>query len=447
MRRAPGWLGLVVLAGVAFASAGADYQTQWPLAVPDGNAGMYRVSLDAGVYATARSPWLDDVDIVDARGQPVAAQLFAPERPGAAAPERVPAPWFALPAATVGAPADLALAVERAGDGSVLRVQAQASAATAAAPVATGWLVDASAVEASIAALVVDWTGARDPFEAAYRIEGSDDLREWRVLQPRVVLLDLARGGQRLRQPRVPVEASARYLRLVPLTGAEGLVLTRVEAELAVGSAPSPAPQWRELDAQPSGGTARTEFVYLLDGRFPVDHVDLALPGSGTGEWTLYSRESSDAAWVRRAGPWVAYSIGRDQRSPPQRLAAAVRDRHWRLVAADTQAAAPVLRLGWHPEMLVFVAGDAPPYRLVAGSARTSRAGSPVAQSLAAIRTTRGEDWQPPRATLGPPAPLAGEAALRPARDWRAWLLWSLLVAGALLVAWFSASLLRTPRT
>ena len=70
-----------------------------------------------------------------------------------------------------------------------------------------------------------------------------------------------------------------------------------------------------------------------------------------------------------------------------------------------------------------------------------------MAQSLAAIRTTRGEDWQPPLATLGPPAPLAGEAALRPARDWRAWLLWSLLVAGALLVAWFAASLLRTPRT
>ncbi|MCW5581409.1 MAG: DUF3999 family protein, partial [Luteimonas sp.] len=43
---------------------------------------------------------------------------------------------------------------------------------------------------------------------------------------------------------------------------------------------------------------------------------------------------------------------------------------------------------------------------------------------------------------------LAGESALQPApqpRDWRSWLLWGLLVAGALLVAGFAFSLLRQP--
>ena len=43
---------------------------------------------------------------------------------------------------------------------------------------------------------------------------------------------------------------------------------------------------------------------------------------------------------------------------------------------------------------------------------------------------------------------LAGAAALTPApveRDWKAWLLWALLVGGALIVAGFAFSLLKKP--
>jgi hypothetical protein len=89
-----------------------------------------------------------------------------------------------------------------------------------------------------------------------------------------------------------------------------------------------------------------------------------------------------------------------------------------------------------------------PPYRLVAGSARATRGDAPVARSLEANRGARGASWQPAAATLGGVQPLAGERALQPAlepRDWRSWLLWGLLVAGALLVAGFAASLLRKP--
>ena len=51
--------------------------------------------------------------------------MFAAERVETPAPRRIPVPWFALPAASIDRPAGLALAVERAGDGSVVRVQAQ----------------------------------------------------------------------------------------------------------------------------------------------------------------------------------------------------------------------------------------------------------------------------------------------------------------------------------
>ncbi|MGV8944228.1 DUF3999 family protein, partial [Thermomonas sp.] len=106
----------------------------------------------------------------------------------------------------------------------------------------------------------------------------------------------------------------------------------------------------------------------------------------------------------------------------------------------------PVLRLGYQPEVMVFLAQGQPPFALVAGSARASRADAPLPHLVDAIRTRRGSDWQPATASLGTPTVLAGAQALQPAppqRDWKSWLLWGLLVLGAAVVAGFAASLLR----
>ena len=110
----------------------------------------------------------------------------------------------------------------------------------------------------------------------------------------------------------------------------------------------------------------------------------------------------------------------------------------------------PMLRLGYRPEVVVFLAQGKAPYALVAGSARARRADAPLPQLVDALRTQRGQDWQPADATLGPMQALAGNAALTPApveRDWKAWLLWALLVGGALIVAGFAFSLLKKPTT
>src|SRR5690606_12986467 len=113
---------------------------------------------------------------------------------------------------------------------------------------------------------------------------------------------------------------------------------------------------------------------------------------------------------------------------------------------APAPAQPPALLLGWRPESLAFVAGDAPPYRLVAGSTRPTRAAPPVAQSMQAVRAARGQHWPPPDGTPGEASALSGEASAPPVRDWRSWLLWALLVAGALLVTGFALNLLRKPR-
>jgi len=425
------------------AASAADYASQWPVTLPGGESGLYRVELGPGVYRVAGSHRLADVDLLDGAGRPVPAQLLQADAPAPAAAERTPVPWFALPSADAARTGDIALVVERAADGSVRRVDTRVGAGEASTDASTAWLVDASAVDGRIDALLLDWSGAPEPLQASYRVEASDDLRQWRVLQSRATLVDLSRDGQRLRQRRVPVDAAARYLRLVPLSGVGGLALTAVEVERAGTTRRASPTQWRELAARPAAGTDAPALVYELDGRFPVDTVDVALATGSTAQWRLYSRERADAPWVHRAGPWLGYRIGADQRSAPQPLAGVVRDRYWKLEGAPAPAQPPVLRLGWRPEQLLFVAGDSSPHRLVAGSARATRAPAPVAQSLQAIRATRGAHWQPPLARLGDAQALGGAAALRPGRDWTTWLLWALLGSGAALVAWFALGLLR----
>lgn len=441
------WLGLLLPLTVAAASS--DYRQQWPLTLSRDDAGAYRVVLDEAVYRAAHQPSLGDIEVFNTQGQALPSALFAAEQPMAQAARKLELPWFPLPARQSGQVGDLHLVAERDANGVVRRVEAQVSGG-APEKVAGEWLIDASRLHEPVIALELDWAQGQQPLEAAYRVEGSDDLREWRVLNPRATLVDLSRGGERLQQRRITLDGSARYLRLVPLQEQAMPALAGVVAELA----PPPAVpdwQWRELVATRVSEQGRDYFEFELDGRFPIDRIDVALPDNSAVEWTLQSRDSADGEWRHRAGPWMGYRLqgeGRDSRSDAQALSAPVRDRHWRLSARQPVGEAlPVLRLGYRPEVMVFLAQGQPPYALAAGSARALRAEVPIPALLGALRQQRGEQWQPAPAYLGSDAaPLAGEQALQPApvpRDWKAWLLWALLAGGALVVAGFALSLLR----
>ncbi|WP_261793182.1 DUF3999 domain-containing protein [Pseudoxanthomonas taiwanensis] len=83
-----------------------------------------------------------------------------------------------------------------------------------------------------------------------------------------------------------------------------------------------------------------------------------------------------------------------------------------------------------------------------AAGARRQRGEAPIKPLLDALRAQRGPDWEPAPAYLaGEAQELAGERALEPLveHDWKSWLLWALLVGGAVLVALLGMSLLRQP--
>ncbi|MGS1078054.1 DUF3999 domain-containing protein [Pseudoxanthomonas beigongshangi] len=446
--RAARGLLLSLLPVVALAGSRNDYAREWPLTASEAEVGAYRVVLDEAIYRQVQSSGLRDLEVFDARGRPVPAALFDPVR-AEVAPARLEAlPWFPLPAMTGPASRDIAAISEIATDGSLRRVELRGTDARDG-----GILIDASRLASAPIALRIHWTAGQAPFDRAYQVLASDNLRDWRSVQDEAHLVELENQGQRVVRDRIEVAtAKARYLRLAPLTANPALRLERIEAELArTGSEPAWA--WQELPAtrgeDPNGAV---HYEFSLPGRFPIERVDVRLPGNSTQSWTLESRDATTAPWRRAAAPWVAYRLqsgGRTDASPPQALDGMRRDRHWRLTAARGVAVeAPRLRLGYRPETLVFVAQGEAPFTLAAGSARTRRDDAPLAELVAALRQQHGPAWQPALATLGPARVVAGDAALTPAppqRDWKAWLLWGLLVAGALLVAGFAFSLLRKP--
>lgn len=442
---------LLMLPLVVFAASRDDYASQWPLTLQDANGGAYRVVLDREVYRQLQSPGLQDLVVVNAQGTPVATAVFAADAPLAQAGASVAVPWFPLPIETGGQLGDIAAISEIATDGSLRRVEMRGPGITAPATGDGGFVIDASQVRGAVAALRFRWSDAA-AFDRGYRVSASDDLRQWREVDTDARLVQLSNNGQRIIEDRVALPGlQARYLRLLPQSRqASALQLTGVTAE-RVGRIPEPALQWEELQGRRVEDPRGPAFDFVLDGRFPVEAADVVSTGNSTRGWMLESRDNEKSPWQPAAAPWVAYRVdsgGTSSRSPPQQVQGGSRDRHWRLRAREPfEGPPPVLRLGYRPEVAVFLAEGSAPFALLAGSARVSRQDAPLTQLVEALRTERGRDWQPATATLGSRQTLAGDAALQPVEpptDWKRWLLWGMLIAGAALVAGFAFSLLRS---
>ncbi|WMJ70326.1 DUF3999 domain-containing protein [Stenotrophomonas sp. 24(2023)] len=448
------WRRILLLAGLGLiGSAGAQstdyrqqYAEQWPLILSSTQSGAYRVVLEPDIYRRAWSPALADVQVFNAAGQSLPSALLAPDQPLAQPPVQRELPWFVLPPLDARQRNDLQLLTERDTDGRVRRVEARLGGG-ADAPTAGGWLVDASVLgQQPIAALVLDWEDSVQPLQAQVQVDASDDLQHWRPLLGSAPLVDLQRAGKRLLQRRLQVDGAARYLRILPQGTAPLPPLRGMLAELPPAPATLPW-EWLSLPPQAAG---KGEYTFTLDGRFPIGRANVETADNSLVQWTLYSRDDDSAEWQRRTAPWIAYQLKQDAQgaatqSEPQVLAVPTRDRYWKLVATPAETAtAPTLRLGYQPEVLVFLSQGAAPYALAVGSATARRADAPVGVMIDELRQRNDPAWQPTLARLeGAPEPLAGKAALSPARDWKAWLLWALLGAGVLVVGGLAVSLLR----
>jgi len=424
----------------------APYRYSAPIAIA-ASAPFVQIALPPAAYAHAEQDELRDLRIVDARGERAPFALLAPRSTLHTSQQVREAMLYPLPAKPSAAgvwPSPVDVVVE--GD----RISVRRHGATATAPRAPresgGWLVDSGETRAGDLppqSLMLTWSGPAE-FSAAYRLESSDDLRQWRPAGTGQVMALQSPAGS-LTQPVVPLpDATGRFVRLVwadsadapAITGASVLVAERhlvaLDSARELAIAPSAEPAGRfALDA-----ASRRTLHFDLGGALPLIDVDLRFAaGTHVAPVRLQGRNRVDEAW-RDLGAGVFYRLERGgQVGQAPAIALPVTVRYLRLVPDERAAAldANGATLVVHASLasLVFAAQGEPPFRLLSGSVDAPAGALPVATLVAQLDTERARFG---RAELGAFSADASveRAAVRAEEQarWRPMVLWGVLLVG-----------------
>jgi hypothetical protein len=425
----------LVVTGTATAAAQAapaDFARGIEITAP-GPQPIARVTLPETVYTTSVGPGLADVRVFNSAGTAVPYALRRPPAPAPDAQAAVSMPIFPLFESPHGGDRQLTQ-VAIGPRGAVVQLR---SAATHGA-VRVAYLVDASAVEGPLARLSLQWESpAGETFLASVDVDGSYDLSRWTPLVSSATIARLSSGNQELRQADIELGGRrARYLRLSWPKSLASVRLTEVRVQRE-GAVPAPPITWTARAA-----ITRAEGAAEFDtgGQIPVEHLDLELVDQSEAALvTFSSRPGPQSPW-RQVRQEVVYAMtqgGRRMASPPVRIARTT-DRYWRVeVARDGGWAAghvPRLKLGWHPDELLFLTQGGGPFTLAYGSARVEAAPAPIETLL---RGTSDADLgdRVQNASLGPSRELGGAAALTAPRSYRRIGLWAVLIAAVVALA------------
>lgn len=408
-----------------------------------------KLPLPPSAYARSSQPGLQDLRVVDARGERVPFALLAPrpdeqvvreaERPGTLYP---------LPPRPAGTTA-WASPVDVTVEGDRISVRRRGPAGAPPPARSPGWLIDLGERprdEPRPHAVRLQWSGPAE-FSAGYSLESTDDLRTWRASGGGQVMA-LAGAAGALSQPLVVLpEGAGRFLRLVwadpgaapALTGA--IALTRWPRSVTVDA---PTELVVTPSAEPSGAPAspaetadaRRALHFDLGAPLPLVDLDFDLPaGTQVVPLRVQVRSRTDEGWQTATGA-VVYrfeSGGQARRSPP--LALPRTARYLRLVpderASGLDPAQTRLRVRAQLSSLVFAAQGSGPYALLAGSRQATAGALPLATLVPALDEERARFGRASLLAWSEVEPAARQAqaeerqaALRP------WLLWAVLLAG-----------------
>jgi len=406
-----------------------DFAYGYPL-ISSSEASAYRVPLPLTIYQGTVRDDLGDLAVFNARGEVI--PFFIRPLPAETRPVHPPEflPLFPLLGTTATA-AEMRVTVNSP------RVALTLSSAGAAAGTRQ-YIVDARALEESVAALQLVWEHAPLDFSGRLRIESSDDLDSWRVVVIAAPVASLQAGGQEFLQARVELPPTrAKFWRFSWIGGVPGVPITKVLAEFSQAHAD---PGWTSetVAARPD---ARRDYVFDLGGHVPVERVDLRLAETNSVVAAdLYSRKDPQDAWsfVTRARFYRIHTPRGDDQNEPISVRLN-RDRYWLARIPNPPSAGDLaLIAAWRPSELVFLAQGDPPFLVAYGSSSSTAARTDLTPFIANITV--------PSATLAAAEKLGGAArlaAVKPPFPWRRWILWLVLLGALAALGYMAARLAR----
>lgn len=454
---------LALLAAAALLGAGvcraeaprpADFLWRAPLQVPSG-AALVRAELPAPALLHVQSSDWRDLRVFNAAGEAVPFALLAPPAAGAPPPRARTSAYAALPLYSGPGPARRAAKGStevRIGDGAGQRsvwVRMDGSDLPGA-PRLNSVLFDSRLEQQALTGLEVEGPlPANTPVHLG--VSTSADLAQWNPLPVRGRLYRFDGSGApsnlTLEFER-PVRLEGRFLRL-DWGGQDGVMVTAVTGLIAPADS-APAVARAALPAPQAAGAGALE----IGTGFATPLAGLAL-GTGVDNslWPVrvLARNEASLPW-RQVGNTVVYRLangGTASTNPPLPLPG-VSARWLRFEStngADLAKAGLQASAEFQPVRIVFVASGPAPFELAAGRAGTMAAALPLATIAGTLGNRKVDEL--PAATVGdsvtrrpPPAPWArlwpGDAP-----PGQAAVLWTVLVAGVLMLAAVAWRLLR----
>ena len=438
------WLWLVLLTMCAPSVSSADltmddFAYGIKIAVPTA-AAIAAASLPEQVYASTYRTDLGDIRVFNANGETV------PHMIRYAQTQAVEAPWralsfFPLPEAVNSEAGGYRVFVRTGPDGAVVRVDPQAMQMPSAP--ARMFLIDMSRWHRRLAQLRLEWQSGETNLMATLAVDASDDLVAWTSIQQRTAIADIRYGGRRLLGNTITLQPSGkRYLRLRQLDSGPAIPLVRIDGRIQPEGR-TPIRAFLKIDGQSVPGSPGM-FEYRSAGAFPVDRVSLHFDQANSMADALFeSRNDPKATWTRRfKGLFYRIDVDKSSLTSDPQVVSISMDRYWRLTvdASDSTigSSVPRLEIGYRPHDLFFVARGSGPFTLAYGSAMAEPLNVNVTALFDGIgrhRENSLERWVMPQ---GPPTVLGGPQRLSPLPKplpMRRIVLWSVLIAGVLVVA------------
>jgi hypothetical protein len=439
-----GWPVVTLLAAGTLAAAanGALTPQDFAFGMPiqtSARGTAYRVPVPPEVYRNVAHEDLADLRVFNASGEVVPYEIQEPQPQPVAAPPAHSLPLFPLRGDPVAALDGVRVTIQS----SAAAVNVQATGAAAKSGAITGYVVDARELTVPALALVVHWPDGEAEFSGNLRVESSDDLGTWNLVEDKAPVVNLHAADAQLVQGRIELPATkAKFWRLIWVGKSAPFVLTSVAADI------TPRRDIIESSSLFVSGTPLNdkpqEYSFDLGARVPVNQVNIVLPESNSvAKIQLLSRSRLSDPWrpITDAEFYRVKNADSERRNEPIVIPRNT-DRYWLARLGQPNASmgdgAPKLEAHWNSQEVVFLARGSGPFMLAYGNGSAAAANTSLSSLLAGITVLPAQ--------AGRPQSLGGAERLGlPSNGFLSQLtvLWGVLAVGVGLLAWMAYRLSR----
>lgn len=406
----------------------------------DGSAAIYRLPLPVQVYQTATRPDLGDIRVYNAERQPVPFAIRHAEERRSTSTAWTRLPLFPLPVDAEEAATTGGLDITVRDDGTIVEIRS-GGATPEPEQEPRSYLMDLSKLQSHVDALEFSIASGERNYLVRARIEASDDLNYWSPVVQNATLSSLQYAGHTLVKNRIPVSGiKPKYLRL---TWQDEIRQLRITGVRAILSTVISGREWSWSTVTGVRGEEKGKVTYNFDtgGVFPIEQVNIRLPEDNTLiEGKLSSRSGDKEQWrTHETGLFYHLTVKGAYLERGPVSVGLTTNRYWRLEvkSEDGLGSQPLqLSFAWAPNDIYFLGRGPAPYLLAYGNANAVAPGKPVDALMHALSDSQ-ESEIIGGATPGKSIELKGQDALIPGLkiNWRQVMLWTILLAGVLLIA------------